>query len=198
MKRDGRRTRRDVVEKALQIFSVKGYYNTSINDILEATGLTKGGLYAHFDGKEALWDAAYERAVEVWRGIVFKGVRDIPDPLDRIGRTIENDLRGYVCGEVFAGGCFFFNMLVELSGQDPAMSGRIMEGFRRFAALLAAWLEEAKAAGRLKPGVRTGELAAFLVVSMNGAAALYAATRDPRFSRTVERQLRAHVESLKR
>lgn len=79
----------------------------------------EGGLYSHFDSKEALWNAAYERAVEIWREIVFKGVRKVSDPLDRIAKTIENDLRDYCCGEVFEGGCFFFNMLVELSGQSP-------------------------------------------------------------------------------
>jgi len=145
MRKDGRETRHNVIEKSLQIFSVKGYYNTSISDIMAATGLTKGGLYSHFDSKEALWNAAYERAVEIWRGIVFKGVRKVPDPLDRIAKTIGNDLHDYCCGEVFAGGCFFFNMLVELSGQSPAMSGRIVEGFMQFAGLLASWLEEAKA-----------------------------------------------------
>ncbi len=197
MRRDGSRTRRDVIEKSLQIFTVKGFYNTSINDVLDATGLTKGGLYAHFDGKEALWNAAYERAVEVWREIVFKGVRAVPDPLDRIVRTIENDLRHYVCGEVFEGGCFFFNMLVELSGQSPAMSGRIVEGFVRFSDLLASWLEEARSAGKLAEGVRAREVADFIVISINGAAALYVATRNPRFPRAAERQLRAYLDLLR-
>ena len=40
----GTRTRQNIIEKSLQLFCVKGYYNTSINNILEATGLTKGGL----------------------------------------------------------------------------------------------------------------------------------------------------------
>ena len=61
MRKDGQETRRNVVEKSLQIFSVKGFHNTSVSDIMAATGLTKGGLYAHFDSKEALWHAAYER-----------------------------------------------------------------------------------------------------------------------------------------
>lgn len=197
MRKDGRETRHNVIEKSLQIFSVKGYYNTSISDIMAATGLTKGGLYSHFDSKEALWNAAYERAVEIWRGIVFKGVRKVSDPLDRIAKTIENDLRDYCCGEVFEGGCFFFNSLVELSGQSPAMSGRIVEGFMQFADLLASWLEEAKAEGKLKQGVRIKEVADFIVISINGAAALYAATRDGRFPRACERQLHSYIRSLR-
>ena len=48
----GRKTRQLITQKALQLFSVKGYFNTSISDIQEATGLTKGGLYCHFKSKE--------------------------------------------------------------------------------------------------------------------------------------------------
>jgi len=51
MRNVGRETRRNVIEKSLQIFSVKGYHNASISDIMAATGLSKGGLYAHFDSK---------------------------------------------------------------------------------------------------------------------------------------------------
>ncbi|MGE5283629.1 MAG: TetR family transcriptional regulator C-terminal domain-containing protein [Actinomycetota bacterium] len=197
MRNDGRETRRNIIEKSLQIFSVKGYYNASISDIMAATGLTKGGLYAHFDSKEALWNAAYDRAVEIWRGIVFKGVRKVPDPLERIAKAIGNDLRDYCCGEVFEGGCFFFNSLVELSGQSPAMSRRIVEGFMRFTDLLASWLEEAKSEDKLKPGVRTKEAADFIVISINGASALYVATRDNRFPRAAERQLNAYIRTLR-
>jgi hypothetical protein len=125
------------------------------------------------------------------------GVRKIPDPLDRIAKTIENDLRGYICAEIFEGGCFFFNMLIELSGQSPAMSGRIVEGFMQFSNLLASWLEEAKSKGKLKPGVKTKEAADFIVTSVNGAAALYIATRSPRFPGAIEHQLNSYILMLR-
>jgi AcrR family transcriptional regulator len=197
LRKDGKATRQDIVEKSLQIFSVKGFYNTSVSDIMAATRLTKGGLYAHFDSKEAIWYAAYERAVEIWKEIVFNGVRKVSDPLDRIAKTIGNDLRDYCCGEVFEGGCFFFNSLVELSGQSPEMSGRILGGFMQFSDLLASWLEEAKSEGRLKPEVRIKEVADFIVTSVNGAAALYAATRDSRFPRAIEHQLNTYLQMLR-
>ncbi len=47
----GTKTRQQIIEEALQLFSVKGYFNTSISDILGATHLTKGGLYGHFRSK---------------------------------------------------------------------------------------------------------------------------------------------------
>ncbi len=198
MQTKGERTRREIVEAALQIFSVKGYFHASVSDVLEATGLTKGGLYGHFGSKEELWEACYERTVEVWRGIVFRGVRDIADPLERIARAVENDLRDYVGGGVFQGKCFFLSMLVELAGQSEPMSRRILDGFRAFSALLASWLGEAEARGLLRPGVDRREVAEFLLTSINGAAALYAAGRDPQLLEDTVRQVRLHLDSLRR
>lgn len=197
MRRDGKQTREHIVEEALQIFSVKGYFNTSISDILAATHLTKGGLYGHFASKEEIWDAAYERAVEIWKGIVFKGVRTVTDPIDRVGIVVENDLFGYCGGEVFAGGCFFFNSLVELSGQSEKMSGRIRAGFDAFARLLASWLKEAERKGMLRKGVRCQEVADFIVTAINGATALYTSSRDQRILKSTARQLRAYLSEMR-
>ena len=76
MANKGIQTRRNIIEKSLQLFSVKGYYNTSVSDILNATGLTKGGLYGHFASKEDIWYAVYDEAVTIWKAIVFKGIRN--------------------------------------------------------------------------------------------------------------------------
>ena len=90
MANKGLQTRQNIIEKALQLFSVKGYFNTSIADIMESTGLTKGGLYAHFKSKEEIWYAVYNEAVKIWQAIVFRDVRDISNPLERIEKVIEN------------------------------------------------------------------------------------------------------------
>lgn len=193
----GSQTRHKIIEESLQIFSVKGYYNTSINDILAATNLTKGGFYGHFASKEELWEAAYRRAIEIWKGIVFEGVRGLSDPIERISKTIENDLRNYVGAQVFAGGCFFFNMLVELSGQSESMSRRVRNGFGEFAHLLTAWLEEADRRGMLRPGVDCREVADFIVIAMNGATGLYSASREKRVLEDTVRQLAVYLGHLR-
>lgn len=193
----GNKTRQEIVKKALELFSIKGYYNTSINDLLGATGLTKGGLYGHFRSKEAIWEAAYDEAVRIWREIVFKDLRGISDPIERIGRLIENDMRDYLGEDVFPGGCFFLNMLVELSGQADAMKNRIWQGLEGVAHLIASWLGEAEEMGLLRKGLDHGEIGNFIITTLNGAAALYAATRNPSIWRLTISQLRIHLEQLR-
>jgi TetR/AcrR family transcriptional regulator, transcriptional repressor for nem operon len=193
----GSKTRWLIIQEALQLFSVKGYFNTSINDILEATRLTKGGLYGHFGSKEGIWNAVYEEAVLIWRGIVFKDVRKIADPLKRIEKTIENALKNYLGADVFEGGCFFANMLVELSGQSAPMSKKVLLGFTRFSRLFRSWLEEADKKGLVKKGLNFKEIADFIVISINGAVTLYSAGRDPDIWKRTISQLKFYINQLK-
>ena len=197
MAKKGEKTRRNIVEKSLQLFSVKGYYNTSISDILDATGLTKGGLYGHFPSKEDIWYAVYDEAVGVWKGIAFDDVRSTSNPLERIDTFIVNDLIRYLGGEVFAGGCFFLNMLVELSGQSASMTRHILRGFIQMSRLIEHWLDEAKDHGLIRSGLNHWEIANFIVISLNGAAALYISSRDERILDTTISQLKHYVNQLK-
>ena len=194
----GMQTRKDIIIKSLQVFSVKGYFNTSINDILEVTGLTKGGLYGHFRSKEDIWYAVYDQAVMIWRDIVLKDADKITDPLERIEKTIEKDMKNYLGADVFDGGCFFFNMLVELSGQSSSMAGSILKGFIKFSGLIRDWLKEADQKEMLKDGLDLDEIAHFIVISLNGAAPLYAATRDSRVWKQTISQLHYYINELRR
>ena len=193
----GVQTKQKVIDKSLHLFSVKGYYNTSINDILEATNFTKGGLYGHFQSKEAIWYEAYEQAVAIWKDIVFKNIQEINDPLKKIEQTLNNDLQNYLGANVFKGGCFFLNMLVELSGQSKAMSNCVLQGISGFSTMINNWLKEADEKGMLKPGLNLTEIAQFIIVSINGCAALYASTRDPKIWKLTLTQLNSYIDGLK-
>jgi len=194
----GTRTRQNIIEKSLQLFCVKGYYNTSINNILEATGLTKGGLYGHFSSKEDIWYAVYDEALGIWRQVVFKGIQSNSSPLERIQTFIENDIKNKLGNGVFEGGCFFHSMLVELSGQSVAMSKHILGGFMQLAGLLCTWLEQADQQGMLKEGLNFKEIANYIIISLNGAAALYASSRDPAILDHTVSQLRFYIRQLKK
>jgi TetR/AcrR family transcriptional repressor of nem operon len=191
-------TRQKIIEKSMQLFSVKGYFHTSVSDIVKAAGLTKGGLYGHFRNKQEIWYAVYDECVRIWKSIVLQGVRDIPDPLMRIEKVVKNSLRNYLGAGVFEGGCFLLNSLVELAGQSPDMSKHVLKGFKGFAVLLRMWLEEAEQKEILRDGVNLEEIANFMVVSLNGAAPLYASSKDPAVWQHTMAQLHFYLASLRK
>lgn len=194
----GELTRQRIIAKAMQLFCLKGYFNTSIDSIVKAAGLTKGGLYGHFRNKEEIWYAVYDESVRIWKSVVLQGVRDIPDPLGRIERVVENSLKNYLGAEVFEGGCFLLNSLVDLTGQSPAMSRHVLQGFEAFSALLQRWLEEAEQQGRLKDNLNLGEIADFIVIALNGAIPLYTASKNPAVWQRTMAQLDFYLTTLKK
>jgi len=56
----GEQLRETILSTALQLFSEKGYFNTSVHDIRKAAGVSIGAIYHHFDNKEALAKSLYE------------------------------------------------------------------------------------------------------------------------------------------
>ena len=64
----GELTRRKIIEAAAPIFNRYGYEGSSLNALMEATGLKKGGIYRHFASKEELAAEAFDYTWEsAWK-----------------------------------------------------------------------------------------------------------------------------------
>ena len=59
-----------VLHTALNLFSERGYFNTSIHDIRRAAGVSTGAIYHHFQNKEALAKALYENLLHQVNGVI--------------------------------------------------------------------------------------------------------------------------------
>lgn len=57
-------TKQVILEKALELFTEKGYIGTSMGDIAEAVGIRKASLYSHYDGKERIFEEIFNRILE--------------------------------------------------------------------------------------------------------------------------------------
>ena len=73
------RTKQYIIEKTACIFNTKGYAGTSINDLIAATGLTKGSIYGNFENKDqvalAAFDYNFERLVAYIRVKWIQNIR---------------------------------------------------------------------------------------------------------------------------
>jgi AcrR family transcriptional regulator len=62
-------TRSQIVHSAFQLFLEKGYSATSMRDIVAASGVTMGGIYNHFSGKEAIFDLVFQENQPIRRAL---------------------------------------------------------------------------------------------------------------------------------
>ena len=93
-------TKQDILEAALDLFSVQGFEATSISQIAGAVGIRKASLYSHFESKQAILDALVQDVlVQYGEHSIFartdweKDAEEIPVTPDAAVQMIQGQLR---------------------------------------------------------------------------------------------------------
>jgi len=168
-----------IIHEALRQFSTKGYRATSTADLINAVGTSKGGLYNHFKNKEDLFYESLEQARKIWRRRNLQGLDEIPRPIDKIIRILENYRDNYLTdSENFPGGCIFVNFAIEFNDQHPHLAVAVNEGFINLKNMLNRLLKEEKQTGNLKDKVNTEEVVEVLFSGLLGACVVYTADKS--------------------
>jgi AcrR family transcriptional regulator len=76
-------TKRALVDVASELFTERGYAGTSLDEIVSGARVTKGALYHHFSGKQALFEAVFETVEAEATAAIRKAVRDHDDPWEK-------------------------------------------------------------------------------------------------------------------
>ncbi|MBM7494623.1 TetR/AcrR family transcriptional repressor of nem operon [Micromonospora luteifusca] len=169
-------TRQRLSDAALDLFHLRGYNGTSVQDIVAAAGAPKGTFYNHFASKEDLAlnsVARYSAAM----GLEMLDEKQGATPLERI----TNHLR-FITGlsdTMGDRGCLLGNFATEIPAHSGVLRDAVDAGFGRWVAALAVAIEQARAAGELHGEEPARELAGFVVSSYEGAAARAKASGDP-------------------
>jgi TetR/AcrR family transcriptional regulator, transcriptional repressor for nem operon len=188
-------SREKIVTESLKLFSLKGFNNTSISDILKATNISKGGFYNHFTSKEVLFTAVLNEARRVWRiqnlANLDKAVRQI----DKVKKILTNFRDRYLKDAVhFPGGCVFITLSVELDDQLPHLSSQLSEGFRRTKALIKRYLDRAQEKGEIRSDVSTSHVSEILFSGLLGASVVYGMDKS---GRQLDKNINSLIDYLK-
>jgi AcrR family transcriptional regulator len=144
---------------AAQIFRDRGFDATSVSDVARALGLTKAGLYHHFESKEALLFEIMTFGMDKVRDEVVVPVRAIRDPEERLRQLIVRHARITTRGQGAVA-----HLGDEIRALPPSARKQIEQRMRVYLDLVRGTLDELKAAGRLRPVDRT--VAAFSIIGM--------------------------------
>jgi len=164
------RTKQFILETAATIYNQKGLSGTGIDDVLVATGLTKGCLYSHFENKEDLTlqvvDYLLKKAAEGMKMIVG-------GPGTMKAKILAYlDFSKQPLHSPIAGGCPTFNMAVESDDNQPAIKHKVAEALLRSQKLLTGLLEEGIRQNEFKPSMDAEAFAFKLLAAIEGATVI--------------------------
>lgn len=159
--------REEVLRKAIGIFWQKGYNATSIKNLVEATGLQPGSLYAAFGDKRGLFLAAIDGYFEDMKRMISSMLHTDQSALVRI-ETFFNRLVSDSITDEHRKGCFLVNTLLEIPVHDQEINSRLQAMFALVENEFRDVLKEHIASGESDIKQSPEELARFLVAGIYG------------------------------
>jgi TetR/AcrR family transcriptional repressor of nem operon len=168
----------EVLDRAMQVFWDRGYEATSMQDLVDCTGINRGSLYATYRDKHALFLAALRRYAET---VHFKRLAELES---RHGprETIRRLFLAYTPEPPGKGGnrgCFLTNTALELAAHDREAGKIVAQAQKRTEEFLARVVRKGKAVGEVAPDVKPAEAAAALLASLIGLSVLARSRPEP-------------------
>jgi AcrR family transcriptional regulator len=162
------RTRQFIIEKIAPIFNSKGYSGTSLNDIIEATGLTKGAIYGNFDNKDEVAVAAFEYNFGNITNYIATRIRERESAIDKLLVYPETH-RQILKLPFLKGGCPVLNTSVDSDDTHPLLKEKAINALHLWRSSVERIINKGIQTKEIKKHTNATEFAAILVALTEGA-----------------------------
>lgn len=142
------RTRLFIIEQTAPVFNAKGFAGTSLNDMTEATGLTKGGIYGNFANKDEVALAAFDYNFARITNYIKKRILATENSIERL-LVYPNVYRDFLKIPFLKAGCPILNTSTEADDTHPELR-------ERAATALAFWKTSLE--NQIKRGIQRNEI----------------------------------------
>jgi TetR/AcrR family transcriptional regulator, transcriptional repressor for nem operon len=160
-------TKQTIIEKAGILFNTMGYKNTSISDITNATGLTKGALYTHFTDKAALEVQAFEHLMFTVMGLMRNVIKaEATAPLKL--KAVINFFTNYVTNPPIKGGCPLLNLSVEADDANNVLKSKALKQLKTLEISIISIIEKGIKYQQIYKHVNAPAIATLLIASLEG------------------------------
>jgi AcrR family transcriptional regulator len=154
------RSRTQILEAALRLFAHRGFGATSVRDVAEAAGVSKGNVYHHFPDKESIFRALLDRYFETMSKPEFPfnqalATGTFPENLENLGRAARETVRAYrdYVALIYVDVVEFdgthvrkfyeemasrFENFMHARGMDDALRGKLQDGLSPISAVMLA------------------------------------------------------------
>ncbi|MCD0471442.1 TetR/AcrR family transcriptional regulator [Flavobacterium sp. JAS] len=190
------RTKQFIIEQTAPIFNMKGYSGTSMSDITEATGLTKGSIYGNFENKDEVALAAFKYNVKRLQDAFTQEIEKqntFKDKLLVYPRLYSN----YLDLRVTKGGCPILNTATEADDTHPILRKNVEKIILFWKRKLIQFIEQGILLGEFKAKEINPERTALTIIALiEGGVMISKITGDLKDLSTVMLSVNKVIEDL--
>jgi TetR/AcrR family transcriptional repressor of nem operon len=190
----GEITRQRIIEVAAPLFNKRGFAGCSMQDIMDATGLEKGGLYRHFASKEELAAEAFNYALASVMRVRMHNADHIEGAINRLNFVIK---RFAESPSAIPGGCPLMNVAIDADDGNPVLRGLACEGIRDWKSKLAVIVEQGIESGEIRSNIEPRRIANTIIATLEGALMISRIEGSKQAMRDAQESLEAVLSLLK-
>ncbi|BAZ39069.1 TetR family transcriptional regulator protein [Calothrix sp. NIES-4101] len=167
----GEETKAMIIEKSAALFNQQGYAGSSMSDIMQVTGLQKGGIYNHFASKDDLALQAFDYAVSQIKQRFRDAWKDKHHAIERL-QAIINVFRLYIDNPehpIMKGGCPLLNTAVESDDAHPALKARAKQAMDSWCNLFGGIIRKGVKKGEIQPNINVDEVTSIIISTLEGS-----------------------------
>lgn len=188
-------TKAHIIKQAAQLFNQKGYVGSSIRDLMQATGLKKGGIYNHFKSKDEIALQAFDYAASLVQQKVWVAVKQEKNAISRLMVLMQVHL-DYIDNPPLAGGCPIMNTAIESDDVNPSLRDRAALAMDSWRNLIIQIVKKGIKKQEIKPDVDAEIVASFLISAIEGAIMMSKLYQNAVHLKRVIHSLNNYIENL--
>lgn len=175
------KTKQFIIEKTATLFNTKGYISTSLSDITQATGLTKGSIYGNFENKDQVAIEVYKYNASQLSKIMGRSFGDqYPASVDKLHAFADFYRKNW--RNVFSnGGCPLMNAATEADDSFPVLKNQVKISFEAWTGKITAVIQQGQENKELNEKVNADEYASLFVMLIEGGILLSKTMDDEKF-----------------
>ena len=162
------RTRQYIIETTAPLFNCKGFDGTSLSDLTQTTGLTKGAIYGNFNDKDEIATEAFRYAIGKVREAVQERLSKVKTNKGQLVALFEF-YSEYVFDPPVPGGCPLLNASVEVDDYHQSMRRIVVKELTQTVEFIRTLLEKGVEEGEFKKSIKVRELAYTFFCIVEGA-----------------------------
>ncbi len=175
------KTKQFIIEKTAPLFNTKGYTSTSLSDITQATGLTKGSIYGNFENKDEVALEVYKYNANVLKKNMSRSFgEEFPTTIDKLHAFVAFYRKNW--RSVFSnGGCPLMNAATEADDTFPNLKKQVTQSFGEWISTISQVIAQGQKNGELNEKSDAEEYASLFIMLIEGGILLSKTTGNQKF-----------------
>ena len=187
----GQRTKQQIISSVAPLFNERGYFATSMADVMRVSKQQKGTIYRYFASKDELAIAAFDYAYARVKKRFAKAIKDKANTVERLIAIVEIHAE-LLEDPFFEGGCPIFNTAVEGDDTHPELFARALRAMQEWQEMLKITLVKGIERGEMQ-ALNPDEVSSIIISSLEGSIVMAKLYADKKHIKQMAKHLRNYI-----